>query len=183
MHYKMSEIVAFLRNLLAREWPPEEASGRFLGAMAERFPNAKAEDVERALIVLTHESEFEAEEAQRQQDELERMIKLTEHHKISENTPWSEAVRIAAGRGDSEAVTYLAELESVGNKVSIALMHAAVERHPSWDCIEFGRYVCLDDDGPQGTPKSLIDWFQMTFRGEAHAVEERALASGEVRNV
>jgi hypothetical protein len=111
------------------------------------------------------------------------MIKLTERHKIPENMPWSEAVRIAAGRGDPEAITYLAELESVGNKVSIALMHAAVERHPNWECIEFGRYVCLDDGGPQSTPESLIDWFQMTFRGEARAVEERVLASGEVRNV
>jgi hypothetical protein len=182
MTYKTSDIVALVRNLPSLAGGDEEAIDRFIRAVVERFPNAKEEDLDKALIVLKHEWELEFEEAQRQQDELEGMIKLLERHNIPENIPWSEAVRIAAGRGDPEAITYLAELKSVSYKISFALMHSAAARHPNWECVEPGRYVCLDDGGPQSTPESLIDWFQMTFPAEARVIEERASVGWEARN-
>jgi hypothetical protein len=181
MTYRISEIVEFLRNLeISTDGDPEKEEAAFRDAneaLAERFPELQLEDFARAIEVLKHEYEAEAEKSFQQERELARMLTLLKRHRIPSDMPWNEALRVAVSRGDEEATAYLAELESPEHqrtlRVLAALMNAAVDAHPAWS--RTNREWCYHEDvaGPE-TPEALIDWYQLTYPREARAIEDTA---------
>jgi hypothetical protein len=86
MTYRISEIVEFMRNLeLPTDGNPENHKAAFhdrFKALAERFPELQRDDFARAIEVLKHEYEAEAEESFQQERELARMVALFERHRF-----------------------------------------------------------------------------------------------------
>lgn len=174
-----SQIADVVRSLEVAD--PQQRLDLFRAILRERFPTASREDVLRAKNILEDEHRAQQEEYEASIEDAGRMVAFLEKHNVPADMPFGTAVRTLAAKGDPEAIAYLSDLNSPESLTFMALFDEAVNRHPDWERDDAGRYACLDEDGSQGTPETLVNWFQMTFPREAREVEARAISRNGVR--
>jgi hypothetical protein len=158
---------------------PQEIGRLFVEALKEKFPQARRDDVLRAQRIYEEDRRAEREKLDSDMAELERILAFFDKHHIPSGTPFRDAVTKVAATGNPEALAYLDELNNPQGLGWLAVFDAAVERHPNWERDDTGHYICRDETGPQGTPESLVDWFQLTFPKEARVLEDHALRAGQ----
>jgi len=154
---------------------PEQAFGAFFRALTKKFPYATWEDIVCAQRITEDEYRTEQEEQEADVAELGRLITFPRKHRVPEDTPFREAVTLVAATGDLEAIAFHNALNAPERAVWLAVFNAAVDRHPDRGRDGAERYACLDEDSPQGTPESLVDWVQINFPHEAREIEGRII--------
>jgi hypothetical protein len=150
--------------------PPE-----LFAAMQTRFPDCTISEVGRVMQISLDASKQELEEAEaktkcRRQEigEVDRV-----YDGLDREMPFEKAVAIKAAQGDPVALKWRAYFASKYYRMGVALLDAAMAKHPLYEPHPKGGWQWLGEKDARHKEYVLIEWFQIAYPAEARKIEEQ----------
>jgi hypothetical protein len=150
--------------------PPE-----LFAAMQARFPDCTISEVGRVMQISLDASKQELEEAEARTEYIRQEIDEWDHvyDGLDRKMPFEEAVEIKAAQGDPAALTWQAYFASKYYRMGVALLEAAMAKHPLYESHPRGGWQWLGKKDERHKEHVLIEWFQIAYPAEARKIEEQ----------
>jgi hypothetical protein len=151
--------------------PPPE----LFAAMQARFPDCTVSEVGRVMQISLDASKQELEEAEDKVEHTEQEIDEWDHvyDGLDREMPFEEAAAIKAAQGDPVALKWQAYFTSKYYRMGVALLDAAMAKHPLYEPHPRGGWQWLGEKDERHKEHVLIEWFQVAYPAEARKIEEQ----------
>jgi hypothetical protein len=155
----------------AQHIPPPE----LFAAMQTRFPDCTTSEVRRVMRISLDASKQELEEAKDKIEHIRQEIGEFDHvyDGLDREMPFEEAVEIKAAQGDPVALKWQAYFTSKYYRMGLALLDAAMAKHPLYEPHLKGGWQWLGEKDERHKEHVLIEWFQIAYPAEARKIEKQ----------